>query len=95
MEDVMLTVIVFFVCGFGFYVVHKADQFWSEMQENMEDNLEEKQHSSKILSLNTLSDEDLIREIHECKSQYKEGEILIFDRQSRDAKKIFDHNTVI
>ena len=44
--------------------------------------------------MNTLSDEELLREIHECKIEYKEAEIIIFDAQSRDEKKDFDHNTV-
>ena len=38
--------------------------------------------------------EELLREIHECKIEYKEAEIIIFDAQSRDEKKDFDHNTV-
>ena len=67
-----------------------ADQFWGEIQENME----EKQQSSKTLFLNTLSDEELLREIHECKIEYKEAEIIIFDGQSGSEKKNFDHNTV-
>ena len=69
---------------------NKADQFWGEIQENTE----EKQQSSKILFLNTLSDEELLREIHECKIEYKEAEIIILDGQSGYEKKDFDHNTV-
>ena len=60
-----------------------------------EENTEEKQQSSKILFLElSLSDEELLREIHECKIEYKEAEIIIFDRQSGYEKKDFDHNTV-
>ena len=44
--------------------------------------------------MNTLSDEELLREIHECKIEYKEAEIIIFDGQSGSEKKNFDHNTV-
>ena len=90
MAEVMLMVTVFCMFGLGFYIANKADQFWSEIQEDTE----EKQQSSKILFLNTLSDEELLREIHECKIEYKEAEIIIFDAQSRDEKKDFDHNTV-
>ena len=90
MAEVMLMVNVFCMFGLGFYIANKADQFWSEIQEDTE----EKQQSSKILFLNTLSDEELLREIHECKIEYKEAEIIIFDGQSGDEKKDFDHNTV-
>ena len=90
MAEVMLIVTVFCMFGLGFYIANKADQFWGEIQENTE----EKQQSPKILFLNTLSDEELLREIHECKIEYKEAEIIIFDAQSRDEKKDFDHNTV-
>ena len=90
MAEVMLIVTVFCMFGLGFYIANKADQFWGEIQENME----EKQQSSKTLFLNTLSEEEVLREIHECKIEYKEAEIIIFDAQSRDEKKDFDHNTV-
>ena len=90
MAEGILTITVFCMFGLGFYIANKADQFWGEIQENTE----EKQHLSKILFLNTLSDEELLREIHECKIEYKEAEIIIFDAQSRDEKKDFDHNTV-
>ena len=90
MAEVMLIVTVFCMFGLGFYIANKADQFWGEIKENME----EKQQSSKTLFLNTLSDEELLRKIHECKIEYKEAEIIIFDAQSRDEKKDFDHNTV-
>ena len=90
MTEGMLAVTVFCMFGLGFYIANKADKFLDEIQENVE----EKQHSSKIFFLDTLSDEELLREIHECKIEYKEAEIIIFDAQSRDEKKDFDHNTV-
>ena len=94
MSQGMLAVTVFCMFGIGFYIVNKADQFLDTIQETVKDKPEEKQISSKILLLNTLSDEELLKEIHECKSQYKEAEIIIFDGQTGDAEKIFDHNTV-
>jgi len=90
MAEGILAVTVFCLFGLGFYIANKADQFWGEIQENTE----EKQQSSKILFLNTLSDEELLREIHECKIEYKEAEIIIFDGQCGYEKKDFDHNTV-
>ena len=90
MAEGMLMVTVACMFGFGFYIADKADKFLDEIQENAE----EKQHSSKILFLNSLSDEELLREIHECKNQYKEAEIIIFDGQAGNEKKSFDHNTV-
>ena len=63
MAEGILAVTVFCLFGLGFYIANKADQFLGEIQENAE----EKQHSSKIFFLNTLSDEELLREIHECK----------------------------
>ena len=90
MTEGMLAVTVFCMFGLGFYIANKADKFLDEIQENVE----EKQHSSKIFFLNILSDEELLREIHECKIEYKEAEIIIFDGQSGYEKKDFDHNTV-
>lgn len=90
MAEGMLMVTVVCMFGLGFYIADKADQFWSKIQENAE----ERQRSSKILFLNSLSDEELLREIHECKSQYREAEIIIFDGQAGNEKKSFDHNTV-
>ena len=86
MAEGILAVTVFCMFGLGFYIA----KFWGEIQENTE----EKQQSSKTLFLNTLSDEELLREIHECKIEYKEAEIIIFDGQSGYEKKDFDHNTV-
>ena len=90
MTEGMLAVTVFCMFGLGFYIANKADKFLDEIQENVE----EKQHSSKIFLLDTLSDEELLREIHECKIEYKEAEIIIFDGQSVYEKEGFDHNTV-
>lgn len=53
----------------------------------IQENVEEIQHSSKILFLNSLSDEELLREIHECKRQYKEAEIVIFDVKGGNKKE--------
>lgn len=94
MAQGMLAVTVFCMFGLGFYIANKADQFLNSIQETVKDKREEKQPSSKILLLHTLSDEELLKEVHKCKSQYKEAEIIIFDGQAVDTKKIFDHNTV-
>lgn len=90
MAEGILAITVFCMFGLGFYIANKADQFWDEIQENTE----VKQQPPKILFLNTLSDEELLREIHECKIEYKETEIIIFDGPSVYEKKDFDHNTV-
>nr|WP_295278257.1 hypothetical protein [uncultured Blautia sp.] len=90
MAEGMLMVTVVCMFGLGFYIANKADQFWGKIQENVE----EKQHSSKILFLNSLSDEELLRELHACKSKYKEAEIIVFDGQAENEKKSFDHNIV-
>ena len=79
MGQAVLVAAVFCIFGFGFYVANKA---------------EEKQHSPKMLFLDTLSDEELLRKVHECKKEYKEAEIIIIDGRFLDVKKIFDHNTV-
>ena len=63
MAEGILAVTVFCLFGLGFYIANKADQFWGEIQENTE----EKQQSSKILFLNTISDEELLREIMSVK----------------------------
>ena len=94
MEQAVLAAAVFCIFGFGFYVANKADQLLNLMQESMKDESEEKQHSPKMLFLDTLSDEELLIKVHECKIEYKEAEIIIIDGRFWDVKKIFDHNTV-
>ena len=47
-----------------------------------------KRQGLKILFLDTLSDNDLLKEVHECKRQYKEAKIIIFDGQAEEAEKI-------
>lgn len=83
MAEGMLVVAVFCMFAFGFYIADIVDQFLGKIQENVE----EIQHSSKILFLNFLSDEELLREIHECKRQYKEAEIVIFDVKGGNKKE--------
>lgn len=83
MAEGMLAVAVFCMFAFEFYIADIVDQFLGKIQENVE----EIQHSSKILFLNFLSDEELLREIHECKRQYKEAEIVIFDVKGGSKKE--------
>ena len=58
------------------------------IQETVKDKPERKQTGLKILFLDTLSDNDLLKEVHECKRQYKEAKIIIFDGQAEEAEKI-------
>lgn len=94
MEQGILAIVILCMFGFGFYIVNKVDQFLDKIQENAKDKPKEEQYSLKILFPNDLSDEELLREVRECKSQYIETEIIIFDGQSESTKKIFDHNIV-
>lgn len=94
MEQGILAIVILCMFGFGFYIVNKVDQFLDKIQENAKDKPKEEQYSLKILFLDDLSDEELLREVRECKSQYIETEIIIFDGQSESTKKIFDHNIV-
>ena len=75
----MLAVAVFCMFGFCFYIANKIDQFFDAIQETVKDKPERKQTGLKILFLNTLSDNELLKEVHECKRQYKEAKIIIFD----------------
>lgn len=94
MEQGLLAIVILCMFGFGFYIVNKVDQFLDKIQENAKDKPKEEQYSLKILFPDDLSDEELLREVRECKSQYIEAEIIIFDGQSESTKKIFDHNIV-
>ena len=94
MEQGILAIVILCMFGFGFYIVNKVDQFLDKIQENAKDKPKEEQYSLKILFPDDLSDEELLREVRECKSQYIEAEIIIFDGQSGYEKKNFDHNTV-
>lgn len=94
MEQGILAIVILCMFGFGFYIVNKVDQFLDKIQENAKDKPKEEQYSLKILFPDDLSDEELLREVRECKSQYIETEIIIFDGQSESTKKTFDHNIV-
>lgn len=94
MEQGILAIVILCMFGFGFYIVNKVDQFLDKIQENAKDKPKEEQYSLKILFSDDLSDEELLREVRECKSKYIETEIIIFDGQSESTKKIFDHNIV-
>ena len=94
MEQGILAIVILCMFGFGFYIVNKVDQFLDKIQENAKDKPKEEQYSLKILFPDDLSDEELLREVRECKNQYIETEIIIFDGQSESTKKIFDHNIV-
>lgn len=94
MEQGILAIVILCMFGFGFYIVNKVDQFLDKIQENAKDKPKEEQYSLKIFFPDDLSDEELLREVRECKSQYIEAEIIIFDGQSESTKKIFDHNIV-
>ena len=94
MEQGLLAIFILCMFGFGFYIVNKVDQFLDKIRENAKDKPKEEQYSLKILFPDDLSDEELLREVRECKSQYIETEIIIFDGQSESTKKIFDHNIV-
>lgn len=94
MEQGILAIVILCMFGFGFYIVNKVDQFLDKIQENAKDKPKEEQYSLKILFPDDLSDEELLREVRECRSQYIETEIIIFDGQSESTKKIFDHNIV-
>ena len=84
----MLAVVVFCMFGFCFYIANKIDQFFDAIQETVKDKPERKQTGLKILFLDTLSDNVLLKEVHECKRQYKEAKIIIFDGQAEEAEKI-------
>ena len=84
----MLAVSVFCMFGVGFYIAYKIDQFLDIIQETVKDKSEGENTSLKILFLNDISDDELLKEVHECKSLYKETEIMIFDRQAEEAEKI-------
>ena len=84
----MLAVAVFCMFVFCFYIANKIDQFFDAIQETVKDKPERKQTGLKILFLDTLSDNELKKEVHECKRQYKEAKIIIFDGQAEEAEKI-------
>ena len=56
---------------------------------------EEELNSLKIPFPDDLSDDELLKELHDCKSRYSKAKIIIFDSQSEDKEKIFDHTTII
>ena len=80
----MLAVSVFCMFGVGFYIAYKIDQFLDIIQETVKDKSEGGNTLLKILFLNDISDDELLKEVHECKSQYKEAEKILTITQSHD-----------
>ena len=80
MEQGILIVVVLCIFGLGFYIVNKIDLFLDNVLENDKEEQEGKMNSLKILFLDDFSDDELLKEIHECKSRY--------------AEKIFDHTAI-
>ena len=87
MEQGILAIVILCMFGFGFYIVNKVDQFLDKIQENAKDKPKEEQYSLKILFPDDLSDEELLREVRECKSQYIETEIIILTDSLRVQKR--------
>ena len=94
MKQGILIVVVLCIFGLGFYIVNKIDLFLDNVLENDKEEQEGKMNSLKILILDDFSDDELLKEIHECKSRYSEAKIIIFDSQSEDVEKIFDHTAI-
>ena len=94
MEQGILIVVVLCIFGLGFCIVNKIGLFLDNVLENDKEEQEGKMNSLKILFLDDFSDDELLKEIHECKSRYSEAKIIIFDSQSEDVEKIFDHTAI-
>lgn len=95
MEQGMLIVVLLCLFGLGFYIINKTDLFLDNILKDNKKEQEGNLNSSKILLLDDFSDDELLKELHECKSRYSEAKIIIFDSQSEDIVKIFDHTTII
>ena len=94
MEQGILIVVVLCIFGLGFCIVNKIDLFLDNIMKNSKEEQAGEQNSLKILFLDDFSDDELLKEIHECKSRYSEAKIIIFDSQSEDVEKIFDHTAI-
>ena len=94
MEQGILIVAVLCIFGLGFYIDNKIDLFLDNTLENRKKVQKRELISSKTLFLDDFSDDELLKEIHECKSRYSEAKIIIFDSQSEDIEKLFDHTTI-
>lgn len=85
----VLTVLVLFC--FGGYLVNLADRFFAEIADASHIEKEEPK-MAKVLVLNTVTDEEILKEIHQYQKEYQDAEIFLYRR--KDKKQIFDHDSV-
>ena len=70
MEQGILIVVVLCIFGLGFYIVNKIDLFLDNVLENDKEEQEGKMNSLEILFLDDFSDDELLKELHECKKDF-------------------------
>lgn len=91
MADRILVLTVLGLFCFGGYLVNLADRFFGEIADTSQIKKEEPK-MAKVLVLNTVSDEEILKAIHQYQKEYQDAEIFLYHR--KDKKQIFDHDSV-
>ena len=78
MEQGMLIVVLLCLFGLGFYIVNKTDLFLDNILKYNKKEQEGNLNSPKILFLDDLSDDELLKELHDCKSRYSKAKNYYF-----------------
>ena len=89
----LLTVLVMFiVCFFvmgkiGYFINENYKAFIIEERENTQ--------SCKIISLDKISDEELLKEIHDYQKKCGKASMIIYDSKKKDKRQCFDGNKAV
>lgn len=79
---------VFFVMGnIGYFINENYKAFIIEERENTQ--------SCKIISLDKISDEELLKEIHDYQKKCGKAGMIIYDSKKKDKRQCFDGDKAV
>lgn len=76
MADILILISVLIIFIAGFFVMNKIDIFFSESYQNPKN---ESNKPSVVFLTDHLTDEEILKEIHDFKEKYSNPEIILYD----------------
>ena len=83
----LLTVLVMFIGKIGYFINENYKAFIIEERENTQ--------SCKIISLDKISDEELLKEIHDYQKKCGKAGMIIYDSKKEDKRQCFDGDKTV
>ena len=84
---VMFIVCFFFMGKIGYFINENYKAFIIEERENTQ--------SCKIISLDKISDEELLKEIHDYQKKCGKAGMIIYDSKKEDKRQCFDGDKTV